>query len=252
MRNKKCKENEGIGSSVARLLGAIAIASIIMVSFAQASTADTLVAHWPAEGNADDVSGNGHHGTIMGAAGNVTFKAGVVGQAFSLQGVQWQGTGGYIQVDGALDFAKYDYTIEGWFKTDAKTTQDIFNASVDAGGGVSVSVREDPDQYWGAGCLRFLHRSIHGSSGGTNIISSVKVNDGEWHHFVATRRLDTNSLYIDGVLEGTKNDLGDIGFDVDIVIGRLGVVDDRYFNGLIDEIRVYKLLYNQHAACGSR
>jgi len=89
-----------------------------------------------------------------------------------------------------------------------------------------------------------------------DIISGFSVADGEWHHFAATRIGTHNTLYIDGAIVEDfyfNEDLGprgsqvfssdwpeNVGFDVEVCLGRLTAgLPYRYFNGLIDEVRVY-------------
>ena len=224
-----------------KVIKSILILTLLLAtaSVTLASSAVDLRAYWPANGSADDASGNGFHGTLIGGT---TYAPGVDGQAFSLDGVN-----DIVYVGIPNDFAKSDYTVEGWFKTNPPTTtQAIFNA-IDTGTllpGIHIEV-SDPVCWWcpegTAGTLRFIHRPIAGTGGGTNIYSSVRVDDGEWHHFMATRQDGMLSLYVDGNLEGTAIDEGDIGYDVYVTLGKNGtsVRSPRYFNGLIDEIRVY-------------
>ena len=54
-----------------------------------------LVSWWPGDGHADDVAG-GNHGTLLNGA---TFAPGVVGQAFSFDGVD-----GYVEIGDIADF----------------------------------------------------------------------------------------------------------------------------------------------------
>ena len=75
------------------------------------SQTEGLVSHWPAEGNATDVAG-ANNGTLHGG---VTFAAGKIGQAFSLNG-----TDAYVEVADAasLDISKH-ITIAAWIKPSA-------------------------------------------------------------------------------------------------------------------------------------
>ena len=177
-----------------------------------------LVAHWAGDvagTTVPDASGNGHDGTPVGDVASVPGK---VGQAFSLDG-----DGDYILIDQPLGFAKYDYTIEGWFKTNPGEVEGDIFAATEVGAykhGILIEINSDIGSR-----LRFLHRPIAGSSGGTNIHSISPVNDGRWHYFVATREEGTNALYVDGVLQGTADEPGDIGFDVEVAMGRLAYLD---------------------------
>ena len=62
-----------------------------MITPAEPSRA-SLVAHYEFEGNTDDSSGNGRHGTAVGDPG---FVAGKIGRAISLDGI-----GDYVEITG--------------------------------------------------------------------------------------------------------------------------------------------------------
>ena len=71
-----------------------------------------LVGWWPGNGNANDIVGN-HHGTLQGG---VTFVPGMVGQAFSLDGVD-----DLIAIADSADLnISGDVTVELWSKRAAR------------------------------------------------------------------------------------------------------------------------------------
>ena len=49
-----------------RQLATLASTLVIGGTAAAAPPTDGLIGYWPLSGNADDASGNGHHGTLMG------------------------------------------------------------------------------------------------------------------------------------------------------------------------------------------
>lgn len=143
------------------------------------------------------------------------------------------GANDYIDC-GEVDFARNNYTIEGWFKTTSSTLMDIAGITKDDNNnhGILLEIRTD-------GTLRFLHR--HGSTN-SNIYSDTVVNDGEWHYFAAVKDESEQKLYIDGSLEVTATVANNLNQELDVVIGKLGKIHDaRYFNGQIDEL----LLWNR-------
>jgi hypothetical protein len=62
-----------------------------------------------------------------------------------------------------------------------------------------------------------------------------------WHHLFVTRQTDTWSLYLDGVLQGTNIQSGDMPTGDNIRIGILGrgLEAISLFDGLIDEVKIY-------------
>ncbi|MCP3686682.1 MAG: LamG domain-containing protein, partial [bacterium] len=73
---------------------------------------------------------------------------------------------------------------------------------------------------------------------------STTVNDGAWHHIVWVRsRNGSNKLYgyVDGMLKGEADDTTVSGLNNTgvLLIGDRSLATHRYFNGTIDEVRVY-------------
>ena len=73
-------------------------------------------------------------------------------------------------------------------------------------------------------------------------ISSTNTHDGAWHHSVGTVSASTASLYLDGVLVASSDASGSgtLTLDDDVFIGaRGGNSRDGYFDGIIDDVRIY-------------
>jgi hypothetical protein len=89
-----------------------------------------------------------------------------------------------------------------------------------------------------------------GDSGG--IFSTNPVNDGQWHNVAMTRNATTGQvqLYVDGVLNGTgtfdtgakTSQFSVIGALADVANNGTTPTGDNYFNGSIDEVRIYNQL----------
>src|SRR5207247_1117067 len=75
-------------------------------AFGQVSSAG-LIGHWPLDGNTNDISGNGHDGTIIGSPQPTI---GAIGGAYNFDGASG------IDV-GNLDFSSGKYTVSGWVRT---------------------------------------------------------------------------------------------------------------------------------------
>ncbi|SVD46250.1 uncharacterized protein METZ01_LOCUS399104, partial [marine metagenome] len=82
---------------------------------------NSLVGHWQFTGNANDMSGRGNHGTILGGAEFDTDRYGTAGQALKLNGVD-----NYARITSMTDFnfdANTSFTLSGWVKpTDINAT----------------------------------------------------------------------------------------------------------------------------------
>src|SRR5262249_39743448 len=86
--------------------------------------------------------------------------------------------------------------------------------------------------------------------------SQLKLNDGLWHHVVGTWDERVISIYTDGILRGsgTNDSFGPIlNTTYPVRIGsdaRLPVGGDRFFNGLIDEPRIYNRALSANEIAG--
>jgi hypothetical protein len=226
----------------------VVVAMLALAGQSLGQTTQVPIAHWSADGTTEDITGNGYDGRAVGDPG---YAEGVVGQAFSLDGID-----DCILIDKPLNFGAYsDYTIAGWFKTQESIyQQDILTATsvgtFEHGITIEVDGRVAYPQYKGR--VTWTHRPIAGNSGGTWIPATPVIADGEWHHFAATRQGAEMTLYVDGVVDGSYaqypnpgTDPANIGFDVQVALGRAGYLpdpngtDNRYFAGLIDEVSIY-------------
>jgi len=107
-----------------------------------------LVSWWPGDGNASDIAG-GNNGTLVNGA---TFAAGIVGQAFSFDGLD-----DYVQVPdrGSLQLPDAAFTISVWFKTPSLTRADgqvlLSKGLSDANEEYSILLKPDGGIYWDYG-----------------------------------------------------------------------------------------------------
>lgn len=210
-----------------------------------ASQVTNALAHWTFdEGsgtNAFDFSTNNHVGTIVGAS----YVSGRFSDALS-----FNGSNSYVFISDAqgggatgagLDIGTRDWTVSAWVKTTASgmvvTKMGFVGGANPDGWGLSVS---------GNGTVGAV---LHKSGGGTvNVFAGdgALVNDGEWHHIVVVFNRGANMVrYVDGAASGTQYSLSSvIGQSIDstkqLRIGaRDQTGDEIYFNGLIDDVRVF-------------
>ncbi len=195
-----------------------------------------LVGWWKLDGDGSDSSGNGHNGT---PAGNARFDVGYRGQCLVLDGV-----GDYFTVDGYKGLMSDNpVTVTAWVQTTGNGTMVYWGRH---------SGRRRVDFRINAGRLRVEH-------GGGNLQGDTVLNDGSWHHVALT--IETNAvvgypevkLYLDGQddsrntrdAEEDRFQLIEHADNVDLTIGRRTPNDDRYFPGLIDDVRLYSRVLGQ-------
>lgn len=178
--------------------------------------------------SADDISGNGNHGTYNGGMGTVadTSNAGVRAYSFD-------GSNDYIDLQNVLTGTS-DFTISAWFKTDSLSYSYIYGKDLQFGASDGIGIAQSGGGVYGAigsGSSR-LTLTNHGST----------VTTSSWHHLAITFDRDGNAeKFLDGVSVGTdsiSSVSGNIGTDPDYV-GRRGG-SGGYFNGLIDDVRAFE------------
>ena len=186
-----------------------------------------LVAQYEFEGTANDSSGNGLHGTVMG---NPTFVAGKVGQAISLRGLN-----DFVEITGYKGILGPNaVTVTAWINTTTTGTGTIVGWGPNASG-ERFGFRVNADR------LRIEHA-------GGNVQGDTRVNDSGWHHVAvmvqasATISYPDVILYVDGIDDtraSTDPDVFNLTADQDVRIGSRPASNDRFFMGLLDDVRIY-------------
>jgi len=89
---------------------------------------------------------------------------------------------------------------------------------------------------------------------GGNLQANSNVNDGRWHHVAVTVRENATIsypdviLYLDGFDDtrpATDPDAFNLTADQDVRIGSRPASNDRFFMGLIDDVRIYDRVLRQ-------
>jgi hypothetical protein len=189
-----------------------------------------IIHWWDGDGDATDIIGN-VDGTLQNGA---SFAPGLVGQAFSFDGVD--DTISFGNTVG--NFGIKDFTIEFWVKTSSTRFEGVLGKRPECGFGSFFDLR--------IGVTGFLELSETVTGTNYNPLSTtVALNDGVFHHVAVTRQGNIVSIYIDGVLDVAGGTAGvtDIHNDADFVLGRsaCGPADGTdFFTGLLDEISLYE------------
>ena len=174
-----------------------------------------------------DWSGHDHHGTLMGDPQWVT--GGMMDGA-----MEFDGTGDYVNMDGYKGISGTNpYTISAWINKTTNEDCSIVTWGTNSNG-QRMGFRLDND------VLRF-------EFGGGNVIANTLVTDGEWHNVAMTVPINGTLgdviLYVDGADDqGVANNpanLFNLGSNTDVSIGRRATHNDRFFNGMMDDVRIY-------------
>ncbi|HLJ92090.1 MAG TPA: LamG domain-containing protein [Gemmataceae bacterium] len=181
-------------------------------------------------GIAVDSSGSGLNGLYFGG-----YTQGVSGAIAndSDTAVSFDGASSHIRVLSAVGD---DFSVELWMNT---TTDSLFGAQGYQGTGLVWSDVPGTANDWIVAYLNDVACFFTGNPD-DSIIGMTPLNDGNWHHIVATRvKGGDKNLYVDGNLEanGTTNGNTLMGNPV-IEIGG-NTLDRRYFAGSLDEVAFY-------------
>ncbi len=198
---------------------------------------DGLVAYYPFDGNANDESDNGNHGTVNGA----TLTADRFENADSAY--NFDGTDDYIKINKNVLFEVSSLTISAWVKWKGSTPSDHHAIVSNYSGYQNVS---DKLQHYG---LRIAKQSkiseffYDDGSQWDDVNGNSNIGDGEWHFIAGILNSGVEAkIYVDGQLENI--DIDSIPTSIlpssDLYIGRDGTAEaELRWNGVIDNVRIY-------------
>jgi surface protein len=192
-----------------------------------------LVAWYPFDGNASDMSGNGNHGTVNGATLG-TDRFGITGQAYSFDGVD-----DFIEVQNSNELKFLDqYSILVWVK--APNFQRRYNHIITKMAG-SISSFEIYGGYQSGGTgLTLVHNR---SLASYHMQYSSSLPDNTWHHFGLTYANGILKRFDDGVSSASYNGWPKVEpQESSLYIGR-GTISTsagtEFMQGCIDNVRIY-------------
>jgi chitodextrinase len=172
---------------------------------------------------AGDATGHGNNGTITGTT---SWGNGKFGGALNLDGIS-----GRVDLPGLGTFYKGDFTLEAWIKRD---TSDPDNGIV---GTWNVAQGGGPMLWVGYPEGNTVATVGSGSSNYADAGSPAPV--GTWTHVASTYDGSTLKLYVNGALVASKPFTGNVGDSNNWRIGAYGGTAGDFFDGLIDEVRIY-------------
>lgn len=199
-----------------------------LVSSAQINLNNGLVAYYPFNGNAKDMSNNGNDGIVHGATLTPN-RLGIINSAYNFNGSS------YISTPVMSGFTT-QLSLCAWFKTSYCDYYGLVCSRY--GNYASTDISTD----------KYGQPNFHMYDGNSSNItatsvsySGINLNDNNWHLLVGTFDGLNRKLYVDGVL---KSSLSNYYYSLDIQYPFLIGYDplpayNRYFNGSIDDVRIY-------------
>jgi hypothetical protein len=169
-----------------------------------------------------DYSGNTNDGLVNGA---IWTTKGKIAGAYEFDGSS------YIAMKDSVSLNPNQITIEAWIKPSAFDDNDMFVSKAKSSEG-----KVDYDLRLVYGVPRF------GFYDGTwrTVSASSSLTTGKWYHIAATHDGAVMRIYVDGNLSNTAShpyNLPDSSGD--LRIGAYGWILSYFFNGTIDEVRIY-------------
>lgn len=195
--------------------------------YSSLSVPDDFIGYWPLDAVsgtiATNAAGNGNNGTVNGASWNAN---GRINRCLNFNGLNSS-----VQIANPVG---NDFSIAFWVKTTqtAGTPQWYSGAGL-VDGDVPFSANDFGTALVGG---KF---AFGVGNPDTTIVSTTAINNGVWHHCVATRQEASGllSVYVDGNLQATgtatKNTLS---APANLLFG---VTGGNYFNGSLDEVKIF-------------
>jgi len=197
-----------------------------------------LVGWWPFNGNANDESGNGNHGTVNGAT-LTTDRFGDSGKAYRFDGVD-----DYISTNFLPPTGTNSRSISVWFKWNDIAPSD--NAIVAYGANSPNCIQAGGNFEIGLFNLSPTFFRLDGVCSAVYTVDSVNSN---WHNgFIVYEssfgsQINNIKLYIDGKLMSSQSYNGTTTINTlsanNFLIGKSATIQNRFFNGLIDDIAIW-------------
>ena len=198
-----------------------------------------LIAHYPFNGNARDVSGNEYHGTLLGPVPTWDRFGNEDGA------ILFHGTDHRIDLPHKVLNGRLDVTTAFWLKTSKSGAQTIVS------GANQLNDNEYIVFFLNEGLIRFYS---HGRVGGNQVWCDVEIQpiaDGTWHHFAVIRNasLGHADFFVDG--KGYTKRCGHLAYDtLKVEVGGLilgqdqdtfggGFDSSQVLRGALDDLRIY-------------
>ncbi|MBD3636764.1 MAG: T9SS type A sorting domain-containing protein [Crocinitomicaceae bacterium] len=201
---------------------------------------DSLIGWWPFSGNADDLSVNANHGTVLNGTILSEDRFANSNSSYLVDGINCPDAKG-ISLPSSIDNTQ-NYSISIWFQTtdSTKSDQSLFNSLPHQY--IAVNFNYPYGGFDNKTCA-FL------GNGGWQIMGSTAnwntYNMLDWHHLVVVKDSSELNFYQDGLLAYTQviNPTFNSGSFSSIVVGAISVNGGSQcyetFNGRIDDVGIW-------------
>ena len=194
-----------------------------------------LIAWWKLDesGGRDvaDASGNGNVGKILNGQPRWQSSGGKIGGA-----LLFRGNGDWVQVANESKFdCIAEVTVAAWIKVNRFDKE--YQAIVTKGDSAWRLQRNQNTDTLEFACSGL---AIPGGDQWGGLYGNGSVNDGKWHHVAGVYDGRNMYIYVDGKVDSSQPASGPISTnDQPVYIGENAEMTGRFWNGLIDDVRVY-------------
>ena len=192
---------------------------------------DGLIAYYPFNGNANDESGNGNHGTVNGAT-LTEDRFGNVEQAYTFDGIN-----DFIDISNISGLiSSQGISLSIWTKNynPNSSSNQQFLFLIGANPNARILMRDESNQVSG---------SILNCNCSDDLYTSHEINPNQWTNIVLTYNLETGEqkLYVNGVNVDSKTESMNTYYTTNNIAKRIGSYgfNNHYFNGVLDDASIW-------------
>lgn len=209
---------------------------------------EELVAHYPFDGNADNIVADNFHGTVQGAE-SINDLNGNPNSAFS-----FDGTNDYITLGSDFDYP--EKSISFWFNANSAPVFDYENNPSTSW--TSLFVVNHPGLNHGAqqisisnvdGTNRIWVWKVDRNSSPDPSLLFAPIETAQWYHVSVLISPVSVSLYLDGDLieeyDSNLSETSDAG-DPYMIVGRGRINGIRFLDGFVDEVMIHSRLLEEY------
>ena len=187
-----------------------------------------LLAHWRLDESSGDTaydSSGDNHGTLEPGPPVWQPAGGQIGGA-----LEFDGLNDFVSIPNESNFDVTErLTVAAWIKV---TAFDRGWQAIVTKGDNAWRIQRDAQN-------NALEFAVSGTSAG-NVLGSVKVNDGQWHHVAGVYDGTGIYLYVDGAVDNSVPASGTISTnDFPVMIGENAERPGRFWNGLMDDVSIF-------------